>query len=416
MSDSKRYAILAIAVILLLSVIYLLPGRDTAVSFHAMQSENTVAPPNSENTDAPATLGPGGSVIFASPSANNAVPLWAGHDPLAVFGKDSRVEHQLPKSIGPPEPDGPTESELVRHFRGFQYIRKINEGSSGKVFLFKDGKGEEYAVKIMDKIKRPHSITRHRILLQLELHRRLDSPFICRPHFAMESEHFFYYVMECIKGPDLIDYLNSVQGLSEQETSLITAEIILALECIHREGYIHGDLKLDNVMYGPDGHIRLIDLEYMGKIGEVPGGMLGTLECMAPEVFEKAPRSEASDYFSLGIMVYEMITCKTPFCSTASWGQMYINVRVHEPKPHELLSPVAWDFVLKLLEKDAMVRLGHVDGGALRRHEFFLNVDWERLREHRREPSADSSARPPGQDSTACASVCAGAENSLFSA
>ncbi|XP_028159028.1 ribosomal protein S6 kinase alpha-5-like [Ostrinia furnacalis] len=190
-----------------------------------------------------------------------------------------------------------------------------------------------------------------------------------------------------VAGGELFTHLYQREHFNENEVRIYIAEIILALEQLHKLGIIYRDIKLENILLDAEGHIVLTDF---GLSKEFCGGesraysFCGTIEYMAPEVVRSGSQGHdiAVDWWSVGVLTYELLTGASPFTVEGEKNtQQEITkriVRCSYPIPTDVSTDVQ-DFIKRLLVKDPRRRLGGGDDDAeeLKRHPFFQNLDWE---------------------------------------
>lgn len=254
-----------------------------------------------------------------------------------------------------------------------------------------------------------------------DLLRQLKSPFIIELYWARKSDFFLYLIMEYAEGGDLLKYvfkynkklgiLEKRENFSENAVRVIAAEIIVALEDIHDKGYIHGDIKLGNIVIGSDGHVKLIDLQFANKIGECPAKLSGTSDYMAPELFKRSwslenpgsfkwpPSCKENDYFALGVILYMMLTGKCAFPDAMDRYKHCRDNTCWYRRETELqhlceLRSEARDIISKFLVEDVGERRKNIDNDALKNHPFFEGIRWDYIKA-RRYPSPFKPIRRP---------------------
>ncbi|KAG7169946.1 Citron Rho-interacting kinase-like [Homarus americanus] len=222
---------------------------------------------------------------------------------------------------------------------------------------------------------------------------KATSPWITQLQYAFQDTQQLYLVMEFHPGGDLLSLLDRYDGcFPEDMTCFYLAEIILAVHALHSMGYVHRDLKPDNILIDRCGHIKLADFGSAAKLttsGLVRSKMpVGTPDYIAPEVLQSLNEKAGSisygiecDMWSLGIMAYEMCYGTMPFKGD-KLVTTYSNIMNHkkmlkfEDDPENPTSDSAKDLIRGLLE-DSSHRLNH---SALLQHKFFLHVNWNDLR------------------------------------
>ena len=247
--------------------------------------------------------------------------------------------------------------------KDFEKIRLIGKGKFGRVFLVKKiDTGEYFAMKtikkkdIQIKLLKKHIMTEKKILLESE------SPFIVHLQYSFQDYRKVYYVMDFIQGGELFTILRKFGKFSEEKAGFYIAELILALEHLHKNGVIYRDLKPENILIDKDGHIKLTDFG-LSKIGiddKNPNAytICGTAEYLAPEIVNNQGYTKAVDFWSLGSLFYEMLAGLTPFYSENK-SKMFENIisKNIEMKPY--FSENAIDLLNKLLTVDVNFYLGY---------------------------------------------------------
>ena len=167
--------------------------------------------------------------------------------------------------------------------------------------------------------------------------------------------------------------------MSEENALFYIAEVILAIEYLHDHDVLYMDLKPENVLIGHDGHIRLADFGLSVtcfKRNSVSYIFWGSPEYMCPEMLLKVGHNRTLDYYSIGLMLFEMLTGTPPFyCNDRK--KIYSAILNQKLMFYPFMSNEVCDLILKLLVKDPKNRLGAKNGfEEIKNHEFFKNVDW----------------------------------------
>jgi serum/glucocorticoid-regulated kinase 2 len=273
----------------------------------------------------------------------------------------------------------------------FDLIRVIGRGSFGKVMqVQRRGTNDLYAMKILKK----ESIIRERMTKHTKQEKtilqKIKHPFIVGLRFAFQTKMKLYLVMDYLGGGELFHHLKKEGRFKEAKTRFYIAEITLAIEHLHNNHVIYRDLKPENVVLGTDGHIALTDFG-LAKEWRVRDGpamtFCGTPEYLAPEVALEKGYTSAVDWWSLGVLLFEMLVGYPPFISDTvkEMYEMICNGHVRFP---EFLSPVARSILKGLLEKDPEKRLGSgpMSGAEVRAHPFFKSINWTDLYDKRIRP------------------------------
>ena len=269
--------------------------------------------------------------------------------------------------------------------REYSFIKAIGSGSFGKVFLVKAEDGQQLAVKIITKevtTDRKHNC---HIMAERHVMTRIDHSFVIKMHKALQSESKLYFVMEYLSGGDLFNHIKKEGRFKENKAKFYACEIVLALEHLHKNGVIYRDLKPENVLIADDGHIKLTDFG-LSKTGVMGWGLSftfwGTPEYLAPEIILGRGHSKSVDWWTLGLLIYEMLSGSHPFKSRRkSHKEIFSEIT---DKPVEIpsgFSEEAADLITKLLKIEQSERLGNssLDAKEIKSHKFFENVNWDEV-------------------------------------
>lgn len=158
------------------------------------------------------------------------------------------------------------------------------------------------------------------------------------------------------------------------------AEVILAIEYLHERNIIYRDLKPENILLSGDGHIRLTDFGFAKVVPELTWTLCGTPDYLAPEIVMSRGYGKAVDWYAVGVLIYEMLLGTPPFYHE-NHLKLYENIVQQTAKFPPTFDAVARDLIERLLEKNPVMRLGSLAGGAedIKRHPWFREVKWDLL-------------------------------------
>ncbi|GIL85509.1 hypothetical protein Vretimale_13370 [Volvox reticuliferus] len=267
----------------------------------------------------------------------------------------------------------------------FEMLRVVGQGAFGKVFqVMHKASRTIYAMKVMRKeriLQRDHSeyVRSERDLLTAVVH-----PYIVTLRFSFQTPTKLYLVLDFLNGGHLFFNLYRQGVFSEDVARLYTAEIVLAISYLHSRGIVHRDLKPENVLLDSEGHVRLTDFGLakgnMGSENDRTNSFIGTMEYMAPEIISAKGHGKAVDWWSTGILMYEMLCGVPPFRakSRQALQQQIASAKVKFPK---FLSSDSQNLLKGLLTREPAKRLGGGPDGseAVKRHPFFKSINWGKL-------------------------------------
>lgn len=237
----------------------------------------------------------------------------------------------------------------------------------GKVYLAQDLLlNEKVALKIIRKELLNDEQSQKRFLREISLTRKVTHPNVVRTYEAGDYLGQYYVSMEYIPGVTLKEYVKE-SPLSSSEAVLIFSQIIEGLGAIHEEEIIHRDLKLTNIIITPDKLIKITDFGIARpKKSELTTqeDMLGTATHMAPEIWRGEEATKQADLYSLGVILYELLTGILPFNASSPMELMYSHLHVNPTPPKRVIDTCPEylnSLTLDLLRKDLNTRIRTID-------------------------------------------------------
>ncbi|KAJ1950834.1 serine/threonine protein kinase, AGC [Linderina macrospora] len=340
--------------------------------------------------------------------------------------------------------------------KSFTKIKLLGKGDVGKVYLVRQKEsGKLYAMKVLSKAEMVKRKKIKRVLAEQEILATANFPFIVTLYHSFQSDERLYFCMDYCIGGEFFRVLQSRPGkcLPEEDAKFYAAEVTCALEYLHLSGFIYRDLKPENILLHETGHIMLTDFD-LSKQSDPPGtpnvlknssfffslpsidtrsctaglranSFVGTEEYIAPEVIKGVGHSSAVDWWTLGILIFEMLYGSTPFKganrNTTFSNILKSDVIFLQPPTHQAVSAPCKALVRRLLTKSDKKRLGSRAGAAdIKQHPWFKTLNWALLRNRTPpilpladpqkqqllqfaltyEPSQDSHKRGRGREST----------------
>jgi Rho-associated protein kinase 2 len=268
----------------------------------------------------------------------------------------------------------------------FLVIKTIGRGAFGEVQLVRHRATQQvYAMKLLSKfemIKRSDSAFywEERFIMA-----HSNSDWIVRLHHAFQDQKYLYMLMDYMPGGDLVNLLTNYD-VPEKWAKFYCAEVVLAIDAIHQMGFVHRDVKPDNMLIDRSGHLKLADFGTCMKMDE--DGLVrsdtavGTPDYISPEVLKSQGGGgcygRECDWWSVGVFLYEMLVGDTPFYAESLVGT-YSKIMEHKNTltfPSDIeMSDDARHLITSFLS-DISTRLGRNGVDEIKRHKFFVNDQW----------------------------------------
>ncbi|KAI8100028.1 kinase-like domain-containing protein [Halteromyces radiatus] len=266
----------------------------------------------------------------------------------------------------------------------FDIIKLLGRGAYGKVMLCRHiESGQLYAMKVLKKASlMVHTKNAEHTKAERQILEEVRNPFIVQLMYAFQTNDRLYLILEYAPGGELFTHMATEYMFSEDVARFYLAELVLALEHIHSLGIVYRDLKPENCLLDAEGHVVLTDfgLSKVSLDGRT-STICGTAEYMAPEILMEMAYDNSVDWWTLGILMFEMLTGYTPFRSANKKKTLDAIQKKKLQLPY-FLSNDAKDLLTRLLRKNPNVRLGNGKDGIrrIKSHGFFRKVDWQKLK------------------------------------
>uniref|UniRef100_A0A667WLQ3 non-specific serine/threonine protein kinase n=1 Tax=Myripristis murdjan TaxID=586833 RepID=A0A667WLQ3_9TELE len=298
----------------------------------------------------------------------------------------------------------------------FESLKVIGRGAFGEVRLVqKKDTGHVYAMKILRKADMLEKEQVGHIRAERDILVEADSLWVVKMFYSFQDKMNLYLIMEFLPGGDMMTLLMKKDTLTEEATQFYIAETVLAIDSIHQLGFIHRDIKPDNLLLDSRGHVKLSDFGlctglkrahrtefYKNLNHSLPSDLtfqnmnskrkaetwkrnrrqlafstVGTPDYIAPEVFMQNGYNKLCDWWSLGVIMYEMLIGYPPFCSETPQEtyRKVMNWRETLTFPPEVpISEKAKDLILSL--QSYIIHVEEIKSNA-----FFEGVDYDHIRE-----------------------------------
>uniref|UniRef100_A0AAZ3PN76 Ribosomal protein S6 kinase n=1 Tax=Oncorhynchus tshawytscha TaxID=74940 RepID=A0AAZ3PN76_ONCTS len=286
--------------------------------------------------------------------------------------------------------------------RQFELRKVLGQGSFGKVFLVKKATGPDagqlYAMKVL---KKATLKVRDRVRTKMErdILVEVNHPFIVKLHYAFQTEGKLYLILDFLRGGDLFTRLSKEVMFTEEDVKFYLAELALALDHLHSLGIIYRDLKPENILLDEEGHIKLTDFGLSKESIDHENkaySFCGTVEYMAPEVVNRRGHTTSADWWSYGVLMFEMLTGTLPFQGKDRKETMTMILKAKLGMP-QFLSSEAQSLLRNLFKRNPTNRLGAGPDGVeeIKRHHFYCTIDWNKLfRRELHPPFKPATGRP----------------------
>lgn len=293
-----------------------------------------------------------------------------------------------------------TEREITQP--QFRVFRVLGKGAFGAVSACqKTDTQAMYAIKLMDKkmVKKNGSETL--VVNERDILARLDSRFVLDLAYSFHDQENLYIVFKMLGGGDLEFHLNNEEEnvFGDVRARFYTAQVLLGLEAMHDQHIVYRDLKPANVLLDSDGHVVISDLGLAVEVLPDKGlrQAAGTAGYWPPEIMSRRGTYDSSDWWTLGVMLYQMLTGGKPQCTCDEAKREWCSFGYSEEEeafakdkenqgPHkldidysEIKDPDTVDFLKQLFTVDPKKRLGYHNTNALKAHPYFKTIDFEKM-------------------------------------
>ncbi|KAI9934914.1 hypothetical protein ASPWEDRAFT_660030 [Aspergillus wentii DTO 134E9] len=264
----------------------------------------------------------------------------------------------------------------------FALQRTLGTGSFGRVHLVQSKHNHRfYAIKVLKKaqvvkMKQIEHTNDERRMLN-----RVRHPFLITLWGTWQDSRNLYMVMDFVEGGELFSLLRKSQRFPNPVAKFYAAEVTLALDYLHSQQIIYRDLKPENLLLDRHGHLKITDFGFAKEVPDITWTLCGTPDYLAPEVVSSKGYNKSVDWWSLGILIFEMLCGFTPFWDSGSPVKIYENILRGRIKYPPYLHPDAVDLLSQLITADLTKRLGNLHGGSddVKSHPWFAEVTWDRL-------------------------------------
>lgn len=276
-------------------------------------------------------------------------------------------------------------------YTDFEPLKLLGTGSLGRVLLVRFlSNNNLYAMKILSKSQIKLKKQEEHTKTERDLMVKFNNSFVVNIKFAFQDDSKLYIVSEFLQGGDMFYHLhNSSFDFTESTIKFYIIEIILGIEFLHNNNVIYRDLKPENILMDCEGHIKISDFglaKILSNSREKAYTLCGTLQYLAPEILKNKGYDKSVDWWSLGIIFYQMLMGKMPYSIKGN----KINPEIFETKLkfNDDINPLAINLINQLLNPNPKKRIGYgdLDAKKIKEHNYFADVDWNKYLNKEIEP------------------------------
>ncbi|KAG8898406.1 camp-dependent protein kinase catalytic subunit [Tulasnella sp. 403] len=303
-------------------------------------------------------------------------------DPLPILRPTPVLPTALPAQSIPTS----TRKKARYGLQDFHFHRTLGTGSFGRVHLVQsDHNKRYYAIKVLLKEKVVRLKQVEHTNNEREMLTRVRHPFLVNLWGTFQDAANLYMVMDFVAGGELFSLLRKSGRFPNPVAKFYAAEVSMAIDYLHSINIIYRDLKPENILIGADGHIKVTDFGFAKFVPDLTYTLCGTPDYLAPEVIQQKGYNKSVDWYSVGILIFEMLAGYPPFYiepgTNSTHVQLYEKIIagvVHYP---QFFDPLAVDIVQNCLTTDLSRRYGNMKYGSkdIFGHPWFAEVGWERI-------------------------------------
>ncbi|XP_037535176.1 protein kinase C delta type-like [Nematolebias whitei] len=296
-----------------------------------------------------------------------------------------------------PTPSAVTTPQTRLTFNHFVFHKVLGKGSFGKVMLAElKGQGQYFAVKVLKKdVVIMDDDVECTMVEKRVLSLAWENPFLTHLYSTFQTKEHLFFVMEYLNGGDLMFHIQEKGRFDLNRATFYAAEIVLGLQFLHSKCIVYRDLKLDNIMLDKDGHVKIADFGMCRErisAENRASTFCGTPDYIAPEILLGLKYTFSVDWWSFGVLVYEMLIGQSPFQGDDE-DQLFDSIRTETPHYPRWLTKESKSLLEQLFVRDPSKRLGVV--GDIRLHSFFKVINWPALAKRQVEPPFKPKVKSP---------------------
>ena len=281
--------------------------------------------------------------------------------------------------------------KVVVNLSSFEILKFLGRGSFGRVYKVRlKHNNKIYAMKVLNKellmIKRQIKYAQS----EANILKNSNHPFLLKMFFSFQTPTNLYMVIDYCSGGDLSILITQQNYFTEEQARFFVCELMMAIENLHKMKVFYRDLKPENILLDDEGHIKLADfglcIENVGK-NDVAKSFCGSHIYLAPEMVARKGFTQESDFYGIGLCLYEMLYGQLPFYNE-DIEKLHSQIKKDEVKfPSDIrVSSEAIDLMVSLLKKNPKDRLGSKSKEEVRNHPFFRGINWDNVLTRKLDP------------------------------
>ncbi|KAH7023662.1 kinase-like domain-containing protein [Ilyonectria destructans] len=360
------------------------PQHDSAVNSYSNSNNSRSHSPYPIDSRSVQTASPGTTPALIQQQQQQALP----QSTMQPAGQQQPARQPVQQPAYQQHQQQPSNGSQARITKGkyslgdFDILRTLGTGSFGRVHLVQSKHNQRfYAVKVLKKAQ----VVKMKQVEHTNDERRMLSdvkhPFLITLWGTFQDLKNLYMVMDFVEGGELFSLLRKSGRFPNPVAKFYAAEVTLALEYLHSKNIIYRDLKPENLLLDRHGHLKITDFGFAKRVPDKTWTLCGTPDYLAPEVVSNKGYNKSVDWWSLGILIYEMLCGYTPFWDSGSPMKIYENILKGKVKYPAYVNADAQNLLERLITADLTKRLGNLYGGPqdVKDHPWFTEVTWDRL-------------------------------------
>ncbi|KAJ3157321.1 camp-dependent protein kinase catalytic subunit [Geranomyces variabilis] len=372
--------------------------RPTSGGTHvapAVNGPGAVPPPRKAFPDRDSPPTSAAAPVNPFPATSRALPHSHESDSAGATELDQVIRTQLAAPAprgGAPSAARRIERAVSVHQRGpFKYElgdfvlqKSLGQGAFAKVYLVKRNvDGKLFALKSMRKDNVVKMQQVQHVQNERHLMENMRNPFLVGLEATFQDSQHIFMIIDYMPGGDLFGQIQRLNNLDEPLARFYATEVAMALSYLHSENIVYRDLKPENVLIDVNGHAKLGDFGFAKVIDGPTKTFCGTPSYIPPEILLHKEHSSAVDWWSFGVLLFEMLSGFSPFqedTATRTYERILQGAIQWPPERTRFFSKPAESLIEALLVFSPFKRLGCEDESEIRDHPFFASVDWRAVK------------------------------------